>query len=82
MRARLVRIGNSRGIRIPKLLIEELGLTDEVELRVHEGAILILALDDPRSGWSEAAKALTDRGEVGLLDPATPTRFDDEEWEW
>lgn len=41
MKARIVRIGNSQGIRIPKLLLEQTGLSDEVELEVH-GASLIL----------------------------------------
>jgi len=82
MKARLVQIGNSRGIRLPKPLIEEAGLSDEVELRVREGAIVILPARAPRSGWSEAARMLHERGEAGLLDTPTPTRFDEEDWEW
>ncbi len=82
MKARLVKIGNSRGIRIPKPLIEEVGLSDEVELRVQQGAILILPTRDRRSGWAEAAEALSARGETGLLDAPAPTRFDEEDWEW
>jgi antitoxin MazE len=82
MKARLVQIGNSRGIRLPKPLIEEVGLSDEVELRVREGAIVILPARVPREGWAEAAQALHEQGEAGLLDPPTPTRFDKEGWEW
>ena len=41
MRARLIRIGNSRGVRLPKPLIEEAGLTEDVELRVSDGSIVI-----------------------------------------
>ncbi len=82
MKARLVQIGNSRGIRLPKPLIEEAGLSDEVELRVREGSIVILPARSPRSGWAEAARALRERGEDPLLDPPTPTRFDEKEWEW
>ena len=82
MKARLVRIGNSRGIRLPKPVIEEAGLSDEVELRVRPGAILIARAAGPRAGWAEAAQRLRRRGEDELLAPPTPTRFDDEEWAW
>ncbi len=82
MKARLVQIGNSRGVRLPKLLIEETGLGDEVELRVEQGGIMILPARSPRSGWAEAARDLRDRDEDRLLDAPTPTHFDEEEWEW
>lgn len=85
MKARLVQIGNSRGIRLPKPLIEEAGLSDEVELRVRQGAILILPARVPRAGWTDAARKLHERGDGGLLEtpaPTRPTRFDGEEWEW
>lgn len=80
-KARLVRIGNSRGIRLPKPLIEQAGLADEVELDVHDGAIVIRPLNGPRAGWADAAAALAEV-EGGLLDAPTATRFDREEWEW
>ena len=82
MRTRLVRIGNSRGIRLPKPIIEEAGLTDEVEVRVREGAIIIAPLVTPRSGWAEAAKQLRERREDRLLNPPTQTDFDEQEWKW
>jgi antitoxin MazE len=78
----LVQIGNSRGVRLPKLVIEEAGLADEVELQVREGAVVIRPLHPPRSGWEAAAKALRDSSGDRLLDSPTPTRFDEEEWEW
>lgn len=58
MKARLVRIGNSRGVRLPKPLIEEAGLGDEVELHVREGAVVIMSTARPRAGWGEAAKQM------------------------
>jgi len=82
MKARLIRIGNSRGIRLPKPLIEEVGLDDEVELRVRKGTIVILPAKGPRVGWADAARALREREESGLLDAPTPTHFDEDEWEW
>jgi antitoxin MazE len=82
MKARLVRIGNSRGIRLPKPLIEEASLGDEVELLVRDGAIVIASTQRPRSGWAVAAKHLRQRNKDLLLDPPSTTRFDEEEWEW
>lgn len=82
MKTRLVPIGNSRGVRIPKPLLDQVGLEDEVELRVVENRIVIAAASAPRAEWAAAAKLLHQRGEDGLLDEPTPTRFDETEWEW
>ena len=41
MRTRLIKIGNSRGVRLPKPLIEEAGLTDQVDVTVKNGAIIV-----------------------------------------
>ncbi len=82
MKARLVRIGNSRGVRLPKPVIEEAGLTDEVEVRVRDGAVVIRSATRPRSGWAEAARQARQRGDDRLLDEPTETRFDSEEWQW
>ena len=82
MKAHLGRIGNSRGIRLPKLIIKEAGLTDEVEVQVREGAIIIAPSVAPRSGWAEAAKQLRKRDEDHLLDLPTPMHFDEQEWKW
>lgn len=82
MKTRLIRIGNSRGVRIPKPLIEQAGLGDDVELRVSDGAIVVARLRRPREAWAEAAAQLVARGDAGLLDPPSATRFDDEEWSW
>jgi antitoxin MazE len=82
MKTRLVRMGNSRGVRLPKALIDQAGLTDEVELELHGNTIVIAAQKSPRSGWAEAARRL--RAEAGdvLLDAPTPTKFDEAEWQW
>lgn len=82
MKTRLVRIGNSRGIRIPKPLIEEAGLADEVEVRARQGSIVILPVAGRRSGWAEAAQRLRALEEDQLLDAPSPTRFDEKEWAW
>jgi antitoxin MazE len=82
MKARLVRIGNSRGVRLPKPLIEEAGLSDEVEVRARDGALIITPARRLRLGWAEAARRMREGGNDRLLDSPTPTRFDDKEWQW
>ena len=79
MKTRLVRIGNSRGVRLAKPLLEQAGLEDEIEIRVEPGAVIITAAVAPRAGWAEAAANFAP---AGLLDAPTGTRFDDEEWKW
>lgn len=82
MKTKIVRIGNSQGVRIPKPLLEQAGLEDEVELRVVESGIMIESRSSTREGWSEAAKLVHQRGEDGLVEEPTATRFDVEEWTW
>ena len=82
MKARIVRIGNSRGVRLPKALIEQAGLDEEVELDVREGEIIISRAGRPREGWAEAARSLAGRGEGEPLDEVVGTQFDQQEWEW
>ena len=82
MRAAIIRIGNSRGLRIPKALIEECGIRDTVDPRVEDGRLIVEPLRDLRDGWAEAARAMTERGDDRLLDPETLTTFDEKEWEW
>lgn len=81
MKSRIVRIGNSRGVRLPKTLLEEAGLSDEVEIRAEGRSIVITPAAGAREGWAEAAGRLS-KQQPGLLDPPTPTRFDDEDWDW
>src|SRR2546425_12437264 len=80
MKGKLVQIGNSRGVRLPKLLLEEAGLTDEVEIRAREGAIVIERIGRPRAGWADAARQLRQQDDDRLLDQPLPTRFDEKEW--
>lgn len=82
MKTRLVRIGNSRGIRLPKPLIEQAGLGENLELWVTDGSIILSRSKRPRQGWAEAAAELAERADDGLLDAPASTLFDEEEWNW
>ena len=81
MKTRLIRIGNSRGVQLPKSLIEQAGLTDEVELRIQAGVITIRAAG-ARAGWAEAAKLMRARDDDLLIDPPVNKRFDENAREW
>ena len=82
MKAKIIKIGNSRGIRLPKPLLEQVGLVDEVDLKVRDGTLIVSPSKRVRDGWKAAAVALAERGEDELLDPSTPTDFEAQEWEW
>jgi antitoxin MazE len=81
VKARIVAVGNSQGIRIPKPLLEQAGLEGDVELHAEVGRIVIAAPRRARQGWAQAAAALHARGEDGVLDTASPV-FDQAEWDW
>lgn len=84
MKARIVRIGNSQGIRIPKVVLEQTHLSGEVELQVGDRQIIIRSVKEPREGWAEKFRAMAARGDDKLLDAdaASQTSWDKEEWEW
>lgn len=84
MRTRLVKIGNSQGIRIPKPLIEETGLQGEVDLRVEDHSLVISRVRAAREGWDQAFQRMAERGDDALLDPEAPSlsSWDEAEWEW
>jgi len=81
-KTRIVKIGNSRGIRVPKVLLEQAQLPDEVELHATPGRLVVQATRRPRAGWAKAARAMRELAHDALLDAPTPTRFEREEWEW
>jgi antitoxin MazE len=83
MKARIVRIGNSRGVRIPKPLLEQTGIGGEVEISV-QGSNLIISPVHPRSGWADAFVSMAASGDDKVLDitDSQTSSWDDEEWEW
>ncbi len=81
-KARIIRIGNSRGIRVPKVLLQQAQLPEEVELHAERGLLVVRAARRPRTGWADAARTMRQRNDDQLLDRPTSTRFDEEEWKW
>jgi antitoxin MazE len=82
IRSKVVKIGNSRGIRIPRTILEQVGLEDEVEMKVEGNRLIIHAARRPRQDWEARFAEMAERGDDQLLDESTPTQWDDEEWEW
>jgi antitoxin MazE len=81
MKTDLVRIGNSRGVRIPKPIIEQCGFRDTVELSIENNRLVISPHRRPREGWEEAFRKIAGVQKDELLLPG-PNDFDNEEWEW
>ncbi len=81
---KLVQIGNSRGVRIPKAVIEQLGLEGALSLSVTPDGLVIRPVRHPREGWAEQARAMVAAGDDILPEgnewPAT--EWDETEWEW
>ncbi len=80
MKSRLIRIGNSRGVRIPKALLEQTRMTADVQIEAEAGRIVIRPARSPREGWDESFRRMAARGDDRLLDETGTTEFDDEEW--
>jgi antitoxin MazE len=83
MRVELVRIGNSRGIRIPKPILKQCGFEDTVELRIENDRLVIAKDRRPREGWAEAFRAAGPSAhDELLLDTLPMNQFDREDWQW
>jgi antitoxin MazE len=71
-------------VRIPKVLLDQLNLGDEVEIATEEDHLVVRSVHFPRQGWEEQFRLMTERGDDRLLDESARngTRWDEEEWEW
>jgi antitoxin MazE len=84
METKLIKIGNSFGIRIPKSLIQQYDLTTNIEIDPTENGILIKSKKNSREGWREQlAKAIKDgqQPDDELLEGFTDD-FTEQEWQW
>lgn len=83
MKTSLIRIGNSQGVRIPKAIIDQCGLKDDVELRVRGGTVIIAPSRKPRAGWAAEFKRMAETGDdAPLLPDRLSNEFDEKEWRW
>jgi antitoxin MazE len=82
IKTRIVRIGNSQGFRVPRALLEQAQLPEDVELTAQPGRLVVRAARRPRAGWADAAQAMHERAHDRMLDEPTVTRFDQKDWTW
>jgi antitoxin MazE len=82
VRSKVVKIGNSRGIRIPRTLLEQAGLTDEVEMTVDGERLIIQSARSIRMGWDVQFAAMVEKGDDHLMDETSSSEWDEQEWEW
>ena len=81
MKASIIQIGNSLGLRIPKPILKQCGLSGEVELEVHDNELVIKPTTQPRKNWEKAFKAMAKNGDDRLIE-FPESRWEKEEWEW
>ena len=83
MRARVIKIGNSRGLRIPKPILEQTGILDDVEIEVEKDKIIIRPVKNVREGWDAAFKRMGALGDdEPIFDENISHSWDEEEWQW
>ena len=78
----VVQIGNSKGIRIPKVILEQCNIRDQIELEIENGKIILEPVyDSPRQGWEEAFQEMARNDDDRLL-ISDGVDIDTEDWEW
>lgn len=84
MRARVIKIGNSYGLRIPKPVLEQAGIKGDVEIEVEKNQIIIRPVRNEREGWDKAFEMMGEKGDDAPLidDVDVSNAWDDEEWQW
>ncbi|MEX0944143.1 MAG: AbrB/MazE/SpoVT family DNA-binding domain-containing protein [Balneolaceae bacterium] len=85
MKTKIIRIGNSQGVRIPKPFIEQSGLSDEIEMILRDNEIILRSADETRKNWESSFEAMANEGDDDLLDREQidrPSEWDQAEWTW
>ncbi len=84
MRARIIKIGNSQGIRIPKPLLEQSGISQDVDIEVENNQIIIRPVAKPRAGWNEAFRTMAENEDDLPLDnlESISHSWDEKDWQW
>jgi antitoxin MazE len=84
MTTKLILIGNSKGVRIPKAMIQQFGLDNgDIVLQAEEDGLLIKPVKKPRAGWNEQfSKAVKNNKKMKEEVPYIQNNFDETEWTW
>ncbi len=67
MKVSVIQIGNSKGIRFSKMILEKYNIKDQVNLILEKGKIIIQPLSNPRNGWEKAFEEMNENGDDRLL---------------
>lgn len=67
MEVQLINIGNSKGIRLPKAILDEYNINDKIELILEKGRIILKPKSNPRKGWEKSFKQMHENGDDKLL---------------
>ncbi len=81
MRVSIIKIGNSRGLRLPKPIIEQCGFGDEVEIEVRNNELVIKPVKRPRHNWEQAFKTMAGKNDDALR-KFPDSKWDEKEWKW
>ena len=82
MKAQIIQIGNSQGIRITKMMLEETGISGEVDLQIMPDGILIRKTRKPRGDWDAVFSRFAESDDELSEDINTPGDFERKEWQW
>lgn len=83
MRAEIIRIGNSRGLRIPKAVLEQCGMKATVDLRVENHSLIVTPYEEVRAGWEKSFRMMAKNEDDTLLDAdSLSSSWDEDEWQW
>lgn len=78
----VVAIGNSKGVRIPKSILDQLQISDKVDMEIENQQIVLKPIkEQPRAGWAQAFQEMHEAQEDSLLLAEIPEEKDFE-WEW
>lgn len=67
MEVSIIKIGNSKGFRLSKTILERYNITDKIELILEKGQIIIRPILKPRKGWDKAFQNMHENGDDQLL---------------
>ncbi|MDP2209047.1 MAG: AbrB/MazE/SpoVT family DNA-binding domain-containing protein [Bacteroidota bacterium] len=83
MKTKVIKIGSSRGIKIPSTILDRCGLRNEVEFEIIEDKIIIQSAHKIRENWEIAFQKMAKNQDDVLFDKhINQTTWDEEEWEW
>ena len=81
MKTEIIKIGNSKGIRIPAYILKECNITGKISMEVKDGKIIITPLEEPRRGWGKKFEYMKNNGDDKLI-ISEDIGLDAEDWEW